>query len=88
MCVEKYTKHVRLFIQNISDNWFPIAMLEEDKYVVKHLDEAPRIHFPGVLLRARVIEQQFMSLVRHSLPCLIAKTKTPNGGEDFLNVYG
>ena len=34
-----------------------------------------------------VIEQQFLSLVRHSLRCLIAKTKMPNGIQDFLNAY-
>ena len=44
--VDKSTKHVRLFIQNISHALFPIAVLEEDKYVVKRLDEAPRMHFP------------------------------------------
>ena len=44
--VEKYTKHMRLFIQNISHAWFPIAVLEEDKYVVKRLDQAPCMHFP------------------------------------------
>ena len=43
--VDKYTKHVRLFIQNISHPWFPIAVLEEDKYVVKRLDEAPACNF-------------------------------------------
>ena len=32
--VDKYTKHVRLFIQNVSHAWFPIAVLEEDKYFV------------------------------------------------------
>ena len=85
--VDKYTKHVRLFIQNISHPWFPIAVLEEDKYVVKRLDEAPRMQFPGVLSRTRVTEQQFLSLVRHSLRCLIAKTKIPTGVEDFLNAY-
>ena len=83
--MDKYTKHVRLFIQNISHSWFPIAVLEEDKYVVKRLDEAPRMQFPGVLSRTRVIEEQFLSFVRHSLRCLIAKTKIPNGVEDFLN---
>ena len=61
--VDKYTKHVRLFIQNMSRPWFPIAVLEEDKYVVKRLDEAPRMQFPGVLSRTRVTEQQFFSLV-------------------------
>ena len=85
--VDKYTKQVRLFIQNISHAWFPIAVLEEDKYVVKRLDEAPRMQFPGVLSRTRVTEQQFLSLVRHSLRCLIAKTKIPNGVEDFLDAY-
>ena len=85
--MDKYTKHVRLFIQNISHPWFPIAVLEEDKYVVKRLDEAPCMQFPGVLSRTRVTEQQFLSLVRHSLRCLIAKTKIPNGAEDFLNAY-
>ena len=85
--VDKYTKHVRLFIQNISHPWFPIAVLEEDKYVVKRLDEAPRMQFPGVLSRTRVTEQQFLSVVRHSLRCLIAKTKIPNGVEDFQNAY-
>ena len=85
--VDKYTKHVRLFIQNISHAWFPIAVLEEDKYVVKSLDEAPNMHFPGVLSRTRVTEQQFLSIVRHSLRCLIAKTKIPNCMEDFLNAY-
>ena len=43
--VDKYTKHVRLFIQNMSHPWFPIAVLEEDKYVVKRLDEAPACNF-------------------------------------------
>ena len=85
--VDKYTKHVRLFIQNISHTWFPIAVLEDDKYVVKHPDEAPSTHFSGVLSRTRVTEQQFLSLVRHSLRCLIAKTKISNGVEDFLNAY-
>ena len=85
--VDKYTKHVRLFIQNISHAWFPIVVPEEDKYVVKRLDEAPRMHFPGLLLRTSVAEPQFLSLVRHSLRCLIAKTKVPNGVEDFLNAY-
>ena len=85
--MDKYTKHVRLFIRNISHAWFPIAVLEEDKYVVKRLDEAPCMHFPGVLSRTRVTEQQFLSLVPHSLRCLIAKTKIPNGVEDFLNAY-
>ena len=84
--VDKYTKHVRLFIQNISHAWFPIAVLEEDKYVVTCLDEAPRMHFPGVFV-ARVTEQEFLSLVRHSLRCLIVKTEIPNGVEDFLNAY-
>ena len=83
--VDKYTKHLRLFIHNISHAWFPIVVLEEDKYVVKRLDEAPRMHFPGVLSRTRVTEQQFWSLVGHSLRCLIAQTKIPNGVEDFLN---
>ena len=55
-CVDKYTKHTCLFIQNISHPWFPIAVLEEDKYVVKRLDEAPRMQFPGVLSRTRVTE--------------------------------
>ena len=85
--VDKYAKHVRLFIQNISHSWFPFAVLEEDKYVVKRFDEAPRMHFPGVLSRTRITEQQFLSVVRHSLRCPIAKTKIPNGVEDFLNAY-
>ena len=85
--VDKYTKHVRLFIQNISHAWFPVAVLEEHKYVVKRLDEAPLMHFPGVLSRTRVTEPQFLSLVWHSLRCLIAKTKIPNGVVDFLNAY-
>ena len=85
--VDKYTKHVRLLIQNISHPWFPIAVLEEDKYVVKRVDEAPGMQFQGVLSRTRVTEQQFLSLVPHSLRCLIAKTKIPNGVEDFLNAY-
>ena len=80
-------KSVDKFIQNISHAWFPIAVLEEDKYVVKRLDEAPRMHFPGVLSHTGVTEQQFLSLVRHSLRCLIAKIKIPNGVEDFLNAY-
>ena len=42
---DKYTKHVRLFIQNIPIPWFPIAVLEEDKYVVKRLNEAPACNF-------------------------------------------
>ena len=67
--VDKYTKHVRSFIQNISHPWFPIAVSEEDKYVVKRLDEAPRIQLPGVLSRTRVTERQFLSLVRHSIRC-------------------
>ena len=83
--VAKYTKHVRLFIQNISHAWFPIAVLEDGKYVVKRLDEASRMQFPGVLSRTRVTEQHFLSLVRHSLRCVIAKTKIPNGVGDFLN---
>ena len=45
------------------------------------------MHFPGVLSRKRVTEQQFLSLVWHSLRCLIAKTKIPNGVEDFLHAY-
>ena len=85
--VDKYTKHVRLFIQNISHAWFPIAGLEEDHYVVRRLDEAPCMHFPGVLSRTRVTEQQLFSLVWRSLLCLIAKIKIPNGVEDFLNAY-
>ena len=85
--VDKYTKHVRLFIKNISHARFPIALLEEDKYVVKRLDEAPRMHCRGVLSRTRVTEQQFLSLVRHCLRCLIAKTEIRNGVEDFLNAY-
>ena len=85
--VDKYTKHVRLFFQNISHAWFPIAVLEADKYVVKRLDEASGMQFPGVLSRTRVTEQQFLSLVRHSLRYLIAKTKIPNGVEDFVNAY-
>ena len=56
--VDKYTKHVRLFIQNITHAWFPIAVLQEDKYVVKRLDETPRMQFPGVLSRTRGTEQQ------------------------------
>ena len=75
--MDKYTKHVRLFI----------AVLEEHKYVVKRLDEALRMHVPGVLSRTRVTKQQFLSLVPHSLRCLIAKTKIPNAVEDFLNAY-
>ena len=55
--------------------------------MVKRPDEAPRMHFPGVLSRTRVPEQQFLSLVPHSLRCLIAKTKISNGVEDFLNAY-
>ena len=86
--MDKYTKHVRLFIQNVSHASFLIAVVEEEKYVVKRLDEAPRMHFPGVLSRTRVTEGQFSSLVRHSLRCLIAKTKIPNGVEDGLNAYG
>ena len=85
--VDKYTKHVRLFIQNISHARFPIVVLEEDKYVVKRLDEALRMKFWGVLSRTMVTKQQFLSLVRHGLRCLIAKTKIPNGVEDFLNAY-
>ena len=85
--VDKYTKHVRLFIQNISHPWFPTAVLEEDKYVVKRLDDAPRMQFPGMLSRTRVTEQQFLSLVRHSLRCRIAKTIIPNVVEDFFNAY-
>ena len=85
--VDKYTKHVRLLIQNISHAWFPIAVPKEDKYVVKRVDEAPGMQFQGVLSRTRVTEQQFLSLVRHSLRCRIAKTKIPNGVEDFLNAY-
>ena len=73
--VDKYTKHVRSSNQNITHAWFPIAVLEEDEYVVKRLDEAPRMQFPGVLSGTRVTEQLFLSLVRHSLRCLIAKTK-------------
>ena len=64
--VDKYTKHVCLFIQNISHAWFLIAVLEEDKYVVKHLNEAPLMHFPGVLSRTRVTEPQFLSLALRS----------------------
>ena len=85
--VHKYTKHVRLFIQILSHPWFPIGVLEEGKYVVKRLDKAPRMQFPGVLSRTGVTEQQFLSLVRHSLRCLIARTKIPNGVDDFLNTY-
>ena len=85
--MDNYTKHMRLFIQNISHAWFSIAFLEEDKYVGKRLDEAPGMHFPGVLSRTRITDRQFLSLVRHSLRCLIAKTKMPNGVEDFLNAY-
>ena len=85
--MDKYTKHVRFFIENISHPWFPIAVVEEDNYVLKRLDEAPRMQFPGVLSRTRVTEQQFLSLVRHSLRCLIANTKIPNGIEDFMNAY-
>ena len=57
--VDKYTKHVRLFIQNISHALFPIAFLEEDNYVVKRLDEAPHMHFPGVLSRTRLQSSNF-----------------------------
>ena len=85
--MDKYKKHVRLLIQNISHGRFPIAGLEEDMYVVKRLDEAPRIQFLGLLSHTRVAQRQFLSLVRHSLRCLIAKTKVPNGPEDFLNAY-
>ena len=85
--VDKCTKHVRLFFQNISHPWFPIAVLVEDKYVVKRLDEVLRMQFPGLLSRTRDTEQQFMSVVRHRLLCLIAKTKIPNGVEGFLNAY-
>ena len=85
--VDKYTKHVRLFVPSTSHALFPIAVLEEHKYVVKRLNEAPRMHFAGVAYRTRVTEQQLLSLVRHSLRCRIAKTKMPNGVEDFLNVY-
>ena len=84
---DKYTKHLRWFIQNISHAWFPINVMEEDKYVVKRLDEALRVHFSGVLSRTRVTEQQFLSLVRHSRRCLIAKTKIPNAPEDVPNAY-
>ena len=55
--------------------------------MVKRLDEAPRMQFLGVLSRTNVKKQQFLSLVRHSLRCLIAKTKIPNGVEDFVNAY-
>ena len=78
---------MRLFIQTISHAWFPIAVLEEDKYVVKRLDQAPRMQSPGVLWRTSATKQQFLSPVRHSLRCPIAKTKIPNGVEDFLNAY-
>ena len=40
-----------------------------------------------MLIHTRVIEQQLLSLVRHSLRCLIAKTKIRHGVEDFLNAY-
>ena len=85
--VDKYTTHVPLFTQDIFHAWFPIAVLEDDKYVVKRLDGAPRMHFPEVLSRTKVTEQQFLSLVRHSLRCLIAKSTIPNGVEDFLNAF-
>ena len=78
--MDKYTKHVRLIIQNISHAWFPIAVLEEDRYVVKRLDEAPRMQILGLL-------SSFLSLVRHRLRCLTAKTRIPNAVEDFLNAY-
>ena len=46
------------------------------------------MHFLGVLSHTRVTKEQFLSLVRHSLRCLIAKTNIPKGVEDFLNAYG
>ena len=73
-CVDKYTKHVRLFIKNISHAWFPIVVLEEDKYVVKRLDEAPHMQFPGVLSRTSVTDRFFYQNV-HALSARFRKTR-------------
>ena len=66
---------------------FPLLFWKRINMWSNVLMKPPRMHFLGVLSRTRVTEVQFLSLVRHSLRCLIAKTKIPNGIEDFLNAY-
>ena len=85
--VDKFTKNFRLFIQNVSQAWFPVPVFQGDKYVVKQLEEAPAMRFPGVLFCTKVQEQEFAKLVRHSLRYVIARTQIPNGVQDFLNAY-
>ena len=45
------------------------------------------MRFPRVLSCTKVKEQDFAKLLRHSLRCLIASARMPNGVEDFLNTY-
>ena len=82
---EEYTKNVCLLIQKVSHAWFPVPVFKEDKYVVKWLEEARAMRSLGLLSRAKVKEQDFAKLLRHSLSCLIARI--PNGVGDFLNTY-
>ena len=55
--------------------------------MVKILDEAPAMHFLGVLSHTKVSRARFYKLVWPCLGCLIARARTPNGVEDFLNTY-
>ena len=58
--VHKYTKDFPLFIQNVSHGCFPIPVFQEDKCVVKRLDEARAMRFPRVLTHTKVQEPYFL----------------------------
>ena len=87
LTVQKYTRNVRLFIQNVSHACFSVPVFQEDKYLGERLEEAVAMRLSGVLSRAQVKEQDFAKLLTHNLRCLIARTQIPNGVEDFLYTY-
>ena len=57
--VDKYTKNVRLLVQNVSHAYLPVCVFQEDKYMVKRLDEAPAKRFLGVLSRTKPSRARF-----------------------------
>ena len=55
--------------------------------MVKHLEQTRGMRFPRFLSHTKVKEQDIAKLLRHSLRCLIARTRIPSGVEDFRNTY-
>ena len=72
--VEKCSKNVRRFIQNLSPGSLPVPVVQHHAYMVRRPDEAPAMPFPGVLSHTKVKNEDFVKLLKHSLRCLFART--------------